>query len=134
MEINFKTDMAKCYSINGEDFNEDSLDDLIENYGLKIGDKIFIGDIVIPFPSQFFNIDDFFECLVNRAINTHYEYAENFMQELGDDKAMELESLISNWLDKNVSVDFCGVKNIVYHILTEDDFTQSAYQLSSKIP
>ena len=116
--------MSKAYSRNEEDYDDDlneilaALDD--DGY-LKPGATIYEGDKVEYKASAFFQggVDDIIETIRDQAWEEAYDFAESFANNLTKEKLAELETLISNWLDANVPVNFFTVRNVKQIEVTE---------------
>jgi len=109
--------MSKAYSRNEEDYDDDlneilaALDD--DGY-LEPGATIYEGDKVEYKASDFFRrgADTIIEHIKDQAWQEADEFAESFADNLTKKKLAELETLISNWLNANVPVNFFTVRNV----------------------
>jgi hypothetical protein len=115
-------EVSEAWSANDEDYHHNCLEDLIDNCDLEIGDIVYVGDVSVPKPRKFFNVDRFLERINDNAFDEGGEHAKSFLDTVTPEATKQLESFINNWLDENCKVTFCDVKNIRRHKLTESDF------------
>lgn len=116
--------MTKAYSRNEENFDDDlneilaALDD--DGY-LEPGATIYEADTVEYKASALFRggVDDIIETIRDQAWEEAGEFAESFAENIPKEKLAELETLISNWLDANVPVNFFTVRNVKQIEVTE---------------
>ncbi|MBM5575807.1 hypothetical protein [Deefgea sp. CFH1-16] len=99
-----------CYSREGDDHCVRELQELISIHELDVGAPYIEYDLVQHPASHYFNIEDVIENMASAADDDAGEHAEGF-PDLSDDEEAELNALISNWLDKKVSVNFFTAVN-----------------------
>ena len=109
-----------CYSFDEEMFQDSTIEDIIFDNDLQEGDVFYQGEAVHPLPSNFFWIDFLIRDMQENAYDNHSEFAEDYLLDLSDEKVKELETLISEWLDKNVNVSFYTVNNVKKIVVTKD--------------
>lgn len=106
----------KCYSLNGEDYNYTDLGEALTTLGddsvngLQVDMTYYAGDSRKRAPSFYFSMDSLLENMGEAANDEAGEYADDF-PDMSKEKQAELQSIISNWLDRNVEVSFFTVKN-----------------------
>ena len=108
-----------CYSLGAEIFQDSTSEGIIFDNDLQEGDVFYQGEAIYPLPSNFFCIDSLIEYMQENAYDNHSEFAEDYLQDLSDEKVKELETLISEWLDKNVNVSFYTVNNVKKLVVTK---------------
>lgn len=103
-EIDYVFNINDCWT-DDVDYIDDSIDDLeLEN--------IEIGERVPVLHQDIFNLRYLTEEMQEQAYEMADEYSEDYLKDLTTEKAKELETLIINWLDKNVNQpNFFNVKN-----------------------
>lgn len=112
-----------CYSVSGEQFGDDwneILDELDINDDLLVGATYYRGVKKQHKPSYFFNIDAIIEGANERAYEEGGDFADdgvNCTPELQE----ELERIIHEWADKNLSVNFWNVVDIEKLTITAED-------------
>jgi hypothetical protein len=99
----------KCYSTNGEDFNDSEMDDAAQSVfdyvGAKAGDvrTIFEGTARKHLASDF--APDLIDTLSEQAYNDLGEYAEDWLEgvtkEERDDLDARIKDVINSWADDN---------------------------------
>lgn len=109
--------MTKVYSRDEERFQDDLCEVLADLDGdgyLEPGATIYEADKVEYVASKFFRggVDDIIETIRDQAWEEAGEFAESFAENITKEKLAELETLISNWLDANVRVNFFTVRNV----------------------
>jgi hypothetical protein len=74
----------EAWSTNNEDFNYNSLDDLVNNNSgeLEVGQTVYVGEGRKPKLSEFCDADDVFELMQNRGYDIGGEYADSFMDDI----------------------------------------------------
>ena len=108
-----------CYSLGAEIFQDSTSEGIIFDNDLQEGDVFYQGEAIYPLPSNFFCIDSLIEYMQENAYDNHSEFAEDYLLDLSDEKVKELETLISEWLDKNVNVSFYTVNNVKKLVVTK---------------
>lgn len=109
------------WSRNGEDFNYDSLADLIENEGdeLAVGDVVSFGVAVSP-STDFVRADDVIEMIGERAYDIAGEHADDFPG-VTDGAKNELACFLAAWQEKHCAPTFWTVKNVEDYTITAED-------------
>lgn len=119
----------ECWSGDGEDFNYQTLGDLLDTHGdtLEPGSVVYVGEAHHPSARVLCDADSVIEGIGERAYDIGGEYAEDFpgvSQEARD----ELQALLEAWLDKHASVTFYEVKNVREYVITANDLTTQPAQ------
>ena len=109
-----------CYCCEGDDECVRDLQTLVKRHELNVGDTYTEHDLVQNSASHYFNIDDMLEQMQERADEDAGEHAEGF-PDLSAEEKSELNTLISDWLDKRVRVDFFTAENPRECTVTADD-------------
>lgn len=111
----------KCYSTNNEDYNYTEFGDLLDGNDMEVGDTIYIGEAVHPDVSDLVNIDFLLEDIGQHAYDLVGEHADDYPN-VSKEEINALKSTICDWLEKYAPPTFWTVKNVVEHVLTDDDF------------
>lgn len=118
--------MSKVYSLGDEGGWTEEFSDVLyqlEECGeLVVGANYYVADAITSNASDFFKLDALIDQLSDTAGDIVGECAEDF-PELSEEKWIELESLIKDWLDKNVPITFYTAENIKQYQVTEADIT-----------
>lgn len=104
----------KCYSLDGEDFSFTDFSSLVDEYNSeeRESDVYYEADAIMNKPSHYFSVGSLLEDISYQSYDDGGEHSEDF-PDLSTEKVKELESLVSEWLDKNCSVNFWQVVNVV---------------------
>jgi len=116
----------EAWSTNNEDFNYNSLDDLVNsNSGeLEVGQVVYVGEGRRPKLSELCDADDVIEMMQNRAYDIGGEYADGFMDDISAEEKQALNDLLQTWMEKHVSIDFYTVHDVREYVLTEEDLQE----------
>jgi len=113
----------KCYSLNDEDYRFDDLNDLLQeledNDELVVGTEYWEAEARRPKASDFFSADEVLERANECAGDEGGDWAEDFAM-VSDDAKAELESLLSEWAEKNCPVLFFTVHAPVKKCVTAE--------------
>lgn len=116
------------YSINGEHFAFDTVTDVFDALDLdgelKAGQEYYSAEAVIEKPSDFFDVGSLLDDIHARAWDDGGEWADDFVSQLTPAQREELKQLVSDWLDKNMTVNFRSVKNIRTLTVTAEDLSE----------
>lgn len=125
------SDKELCYSADEDKgFRHDGLGDLLDELDgrgeLEAGRAYYRGEKDQPKPSDLFDVDNLIEDIDARAGDLYGEYADGFVDPLRFDQAKraELQKLIGDWLDANMTACFWRVTNVVELEVTEQDVTE----------
>lgn len=103
-----------CYSLDEEYFNYTDIEDVLQALGdqdaLVEGATFYEGEAHRKAPSYYFDVDSLIESMGERAYDDAGEWADTF-PDLPKAKVAELESIVKNWLDANVTHTFYTVLN-----------------------
>jgi len=108
------------WSTNGEDFCDDSLQDLIDD-DLVPGSIVYFGVAVPPTTRQLCDASDVIEMIGDRGGDYGGEYADGF-PDVSKEAKKELDTFLLEWISKNCRPEFFQVKEIQRRALTADDF------------
>jgi len=113
----------KCYSLDGEDFSFTEFDSLVDEYNSEERDSnvYYEADAIMNKPSHYFRVDNLLEDMACQAHDDGGEHSEEF-PDLDKEQREELENIVSEWLDKNCSVNFWQVVNVVEKKFEEVDY------------
>lgn len=118
------TERKIVYSKDGEDFSYDDPHDIFDSMyacgDLIAGATYYEGVGVQRKPSYYFSIDSLTESMSDAAYDDGGEYAEDF-PDASKAQWGELEDSINEWLDKNLSVNFWNVVDVVEREVTQED-------------
>ena len=112
-----------CWSFDGENFNYDSLRDLIDanRDELQVGSVVEFGTKVEYSASRFVPKSDWvFEQMQEQAYDVGGEFSEDF-PDVSDEGAAELDALLKAWAEKHVTVNFWTVANTQEYTITAED-------------
>lgn len=109
------------WSRNGNDFDYESLDDLINNEGddLAVGDVVSFGTAMTP-GTNFVYADDVIEMIGDRAYDIAGEHADDFPS-VTDEAKNELASFLAAWQEKHCAPTFWVVGNAEDYTITAEE-------------
>lgn len=111
----------KCWSIDGERFDYDTVNELINsNDELSIGDTVFVGDTVIQDPTEWLDVGDILEQMQERAMDDCGESAEDYPN-ISEAARQELQEFLGTWARKYCVPSFYAVENVSEYVLTAED-------------
>lgn len=115
------SEIKQCWAANGQDFNFESLLDLLESHpDLIAGDVVQVGQACHPDSSQLVDADDVMEQMTDRAWDIAGEYAMGY-PDVSKEAKDELDALLRAWIEKHCPPDFYTVKDSTEYTLTESD-------------
>lgn len=114
------TETKQCWSANGEDFNYQSLRELLDSHDLNAGDVVHVGEADHPETRQLIDAEDVIEQMTERAWDIAGEYAMEY-PDVSKEAKDELERLLEAWITKHCPPEFFTVKNSVEYTLTTAD-------------
>lgn len=119
------TEQIECWSLDGEEFNYDSLGDLLDARGDEIrpGHKVWRGTAKPPSMADLADAERVIEDIGERAHDFGGEYADGFPK-VSPEHAAKLQALLEQWLAECPPPRFYQVTNAVPYVLTDSDFTQ----------
>lgn len=119
------TEQIECWSLDGEEFNYDSLGDLLDARGDEVrpGHKVWRGTAKHPSMTDLADAERVIEDIGERAHDFGGEYADGF-PEVSPEHAAKLQALLEQWLAECPSPRFYQVTNAVPYVLADTDFTQ----------
>lgn len=115
----------ECWSVDGEEFNFDSLGELLDSRGddLRPGQKVWRGTAKGPAMADLADADNVIEDIATRAYDFGGEFADGFPEVTPEHKA-KLQTLLEQWLAECPSPRFYQVTNAKPYVLSCDDFTK----------
>lgn len=117
-----------CYSCEDDDLCFRDLQNLINEHELTTGDMYTKYDLVQNPASYYFSIDDMIDRMGEQADEEVGEHACGF-PDLSDDEKSELNTIISNWLDQRVIVDFFTAVNPQKCLITAEDMQTKTFPI-----
>lgn len=120
------TEPEQCWSDNNEDFNCDTLGELLGNNDeLTVGGTVYVADAVTPDPADYVDADDILEQMGNAASDDCGEYAEGYPDVTSEAKDA-LNAFLKGWARKHCTpTNFYQVHNVREYVLTADDLGKS---------
>ena len=114
----------ECWSINNEDFNCESLAELLdENQGdIRPGQTVYRGTAKPPDARNLICADSVIEDVGQQAWDYGGEYAEDYPDVSPEHKA-KLQALLESWLAECPAPRFYQVVDAKPYVLTESDFS-----------
>ncbi len=115
----------KCYSLDGEIYRFDSLQDAIDSMlEPSVGEVIYEGDASYINGSDLFCFNNFIDDLNCRLYDEVGEAADDGL-DFTEKDAEELQLLIENWINEKTDVGrYYKVRNEKQRALTEEDFKE----------
>lgn len=122
-------DTKECWSFNNEDYNYDSLAELMDSHGYEMspGHTVWRGIAERPPISSLIDVEGVIENIGERAYEICGEYAEDYPDVSAEHQA-KLKALLEAWLAECPAPTFYTVKDAQAYILRPEDF--SAEQLA----
>ena len=116
-----------CFSTDEEIFRDENEEDVVdaiisgfEDPYKAVGVAYWESNPKRPSPSSMFRIQWLIEEIQENAWDNYGEFAEDFLNDLPNEKVEELEKLIVDWLDSNVNVSFWQVHNTEERAITKE--------------
>ena len=118
------TETKECWSINNEDFNCDTLDELLEDCqgDVRPGQTVYFGTAKAPTIGSFISVDSVIEDIAARAYDFGGEWADDYPDVTLEHKA-KLQALLESWLAECPAPRFYRVVDAKPYVLTESDFS-----------
>ena len=103
----------QCYSLDNEKYKnyEDLMNELKEFYNISKEVEVWEADRVEWNHSDFINVDDLIHNMQTDAMDECGEVAEEYLNDVTDEKKEALKNHISNWFYANAKLNFYGVEN-----------------------
>jgi len=114
-------ELIECWSHNEEDFNAQSLGELIDTHELQPGATVWVGEAVHPEPASLFSTDWLIENMGEAAYDIAGEHGGEDYPNVSDEQVAELEALVVGWITKCAPPTFWTVKNVWPYVLTAED-------------
>lgn len=111
----------ECWSHNEEDFNAQSLGELIDTHEMQPGATVWVGEAVHPDPSSLFSTNWLIENMGEAAYDIAGEHGGEDYPNVSDEQVAELEALVVGWITKCAPPTFWTVKNVRPYVLTAED-------------
>lgn len=115
----------ECWSVDEENFNARTLDELIENHDLTAGVVVFRAEAKHPSAAQLINIEDIAETMSERAYDIAGEYGEDY-PDISKEAEQELTDFLAAWIAKHAAPTFYTVDNVQRYTITEADLEPRA--------
>ncbi|MBK5571301.1 DUF3850 domain-containing protein [Ensifer sp. SSB1] len=117
------TEPEECWSHDNENFNCNSLCDLLDSYGdqLKPGMTVYVGTANRPTAKSLCRAGDVIDLIGDRAADIGGDYAGDF-PDVDKAAVAELGALLEGWIEKHcLPANFYEVSGVRKHVLTADD-------------
>ncbi len=118
------TDGEEVWSANGETFNFDSLEELVEDLAsdddLAVGRTVYRGRVKRPNLANFVSADSVIDEIGERSSEIHGEFADDY-PEVSDVARDELQRVLEGWVAKHCRPTFWGVKDVTPYELAAAD-------------
>lgn len=101
----------KCYSANEENFNYESLGELIDDHGLDIGSIYWEADAIEISSSDFIYVDNILEAMDEVIYEEVGEVYGNECSDVSSEAKAELDTLITEWARKHITLRYWKVRN-----------------------
>lgn len=115
----------ECWSVDEENFNARTLDDLIGNHDLEVGAVVFRAEAMHPAPKELIDVDDIIETMGERAYDIAGEYGEDYPS-VSKEAKQELSDFLAAWIAKHAAPTFYTVKNVQRYTITQADLEPRA--------
>jgi len=120
-KVSAPAEPLECWSHNEEDFNAQSLGELVDTHELAPGATVWVGEAVHPEPSSLFSTDWLIENMGEAAYDIAGEHAGEDYPNVSDEQVAELEALVVGWIEKCAPPTFWTVKSVRPYVLTAED-------------
>jgi hypothetical protein len=114
-----------CYSTDEENFQHESMGDLLDYLDGETDDKIgaayWKGEKVALSHADCIDVDSFLEVCDERAYEEIGEVYDNCFADVDDDEKAELKALIVEWAKKHVNIRYWRVLNVQELKITAED-------------
>lgn len=114
----------KCWSHNNEEFNYESLEELIQwlhdDKALEVGRVVYFSIANKPDAGQFVSAESVIDNMASAAWDVGSEYAEDF-PDVTPDARKELEEFLEAWARKHCEVNFFTVSGVQEYVITQAD-------------
>jgi len=115
----------ECWSVDEENFNARSLDELIENHELEVGAVVFRAEAAHPGPEELIDFENIIETMGERAYDIAGEYGEGYPN-VSTEAAQELKDFLVAWVTEHAPPTFYTVNNVERYTITADDLAPRA--------
>jgi hypothetical protein len=115
----------QVWSKDEENFNCDSLSELIRDYDLISGNEVWFGAAYSPSPIRFIDADSIIEYAQERAYDDFGDYAEDFLNGVTDEEKKNLNDFLREWLERNADVTFYSVTDQEKYKITNEDIEKA---------
>lgn len=113
----------KCYSVDEETFNCDSLDELIDDNDLEVGATYWEADAIEISHADNIDVQGILENMDERLYEEVGEIADCDYTDVPQEAKDELAALITGWAAKHVNLRYWKVRNTKECKLTSEDLT-----------
>lgn len=115
--------LKTVYSLDSYIFTYEELSDL-SHLNLSIGDKIYSGTPIKPKPLDLINHTAVIDYIEHSAWDIADEFSENSISNISDEAKKELDELLSQWITKNINIDFFTIYDIKPLIIDEEIYNK----------
>ncbi len=113
----------KCYSVDEETFNCESLEELIDDNGLEVGATYWEADAIEISHADNIDVQSILENMDERLYEEVGEIADCDYSDVPQDAKDELAALITGWAEKHVNLRYWKVRNAKERKVTSEDMT-----------
>lgn len=100
------TDKQKTvFSKDGDFYNHESLEDLIAEEGLSVGDTYYSSRAILIDPKGYYNVTNFINDIDESIYQDGMSDVNDRFIDVSDEAKDELKGLIDGWFDKHVSIN-----------------------------
>jgi hypothetical protein len=118
-----KDTQRKCYSVDEETFNCDSLEELIEDNDLELGATYWEADAIEISHTDNIDVRGILENMDERLYEEVGEIADCDYSDVPQEAKDELKELIAGWATKHVNLRYWKVRNLKECKVTAEDLT-----------
>lgn len=115
----------ECWSVDEENFNARTLDDLIDNHDLEPGAVVFRAEAAHPAPEELINVENILETMGEHAYDIAGEYGEDY-PDVSNEAVKELSDFLVAWVSRHAAPTFYTVRNVQPYTITEADIAPRA--------
>jgi hypothetical protein len=115
----------ECWSVDEENYNARTLDELIDNHELAAGAVVFRGEASHPAAKELIDVEVILETMGERAYDIAGEYGEDYPN-VSDEAVQELSDFLVTWVSKHAAPTFYTVNNVQPYTITDADIAPRA--------
>jgi hypothetical protein len=114
------TEIKKYWSVDAENYEYDSLGDLLNANDLTVGDIAYVADAIPVQVSELIDVDDILECLSEHAYEIAGEATEDY-PDVSKQAQQQLQDLLEAWVTEHCPPNFYTVARSEQYIITSED-------------